>query len=272
MNLLDEGMPLRRIIDQKVAISLILWGPPGTGKSSLAQIIAKKFDYPLVQFNASIDNKVKLERFIKTYPYQPFVLLSDEIHRMTKNLQDFLLPYLENGHILLVGATTENPIMSIVPAVRSRCQIFEFNALSDSDIESVLQRVATENFKLTSKQVEKNSLSLIAQPAEIKLAATTFRINNLKMNLLFNQIAPISDTVLPAEYHAYFTDEDGKLISNNVVIEANRTGSAADRTIAITITMQNMQYNLDKKYYLVIEREGSTEEPKRFEYSMDLIN
>lgn len=178
MNLLDEGMPLRRIIDQKVAISVILWGPPGTGKSSFAQIIAKKFDYPLVQFNASIDNKVKLEQFIKTYPYQPFVLLSDEIHWMTKNLQDFLLPYLENGHILLVGATTENPIMSIVPAVRSRCQIFEFNALSDSDIENVLQRAATENFKLTSKQVEENSLSLIAQPAEIKLAATTFRINN----------------------------------------------------------------------------------------------
>ena len=111
-----------------------------------------------------------------------------------------------------------------------------------------------------------------AQPAEIKLAATTFRINNLKMNLLFNQIAPISDTVLPAEYHTYFTDEYGNLISNNVTIEANRTGSAADRTIAITITMQDMQYDLNKKYYLVIEREGSTEEPKRFEYSMDLIN
>ena len=73
-------------------------------------------------------------------------------------------------------------------------------------------------------------------------------------------------------FRSYFTDEDGNLISNNVTIEANRTGSAADRTIAITITMQDMQYDLDKKYYLVIDREGSTEEPKRFEYSMDLIN
>ena len=84
--------------------------------------------------------------------------------------------------------------------------------------------------------IKATSRRSIAQPAEIKLAATTFRINNLKMNLLFNQTAPISDTVLPAEYHAYFTDEDGNLISNNVTIEANRTGSAADRTIAITIT------------------------------------
>ncbi|PEH06232.1 replication-associated recombination protein A [Lactobacillus sp. UMNPBX4] len=163
---LGKGKPLRRIIEQKVNISLILWGPPGTGKSSLAQIIAKQFDYPLAKFNASIDNKAKLDQFIKTYPYQPFVLLIDEIHRMTKNLQDFLLPYLENGHILLVGATTENPIMSIVPAVRSRCQIFEFKALSDQDIEIVLKRAATEVLKLKDEQIETDALTLIAIAAD----------------------------------------------------------------------------------------------------------
>lgn len=163
---LGKGKPLRRIIEQKVNISLILWGPPGTGKSSLAQIIAKQFNYPLAKFNASIDNKAKLDQFIKTYPYQPFVLLIDEIHRMTKNLQDFLLPYLENGHILLVGATTENPIMSIVPAVRSRCQIFEFKALSDQDIEIVLKRAATEVLKLKDEQIETDALKLIAIAAD----------------------------------------------------------------------------------------------------------
>lgn len=165
-DLLGKGKPLRRIIEQKVNISLILWGPPGTGKSSLAQIIAKQFDYPLAKFNASIDNKAKLDQFIKTYPYQPFVLLIDEIHRMNKNLQDFLLPYLENGHILLVGATTENPIMSIVPAVRSRCQIFEFKALSDQDIEIVLKRATTEVLKLKDEQIETDALKLIAIAAD----------------------------------------------------------------------------------------------------------
>lgn len=165
-DLLGKGKPLRRIIEQKVNISLILWGPSGTGKSSLAQIIAKQFDYPLAKFNASIDNKAKLDQFIKTYPYQPFVLLIDEIHRMTKNLQDFLLPYLENGHIMLVGATTENPIMSIVPAVRSRCQIFEFKALSDQDIEIVLKRATTEVLKLKDEQIETDALKLIAIAAD----------------------------------------------------------------------------------------------------------
>ena len=163
---LGKGKPLRRIIEQKVNISLILWGPPGTGKSSLAQIIAKQFDYPLAKFNASIDNKAKLDQFIKTYPYQLFVLLIDEIHRMTKNLQDFLMPNLENGHNLLVGATTENPIMSIVPAVRSRCQIFEFKALSDQDIEIVLKRATTEVLKLKDEQIETDALKLIAIAAD----------------------------------------------------------------------------------------------------------
>lgn len=165
-DLLGKGKTLRRIIEQKVNISLILWGPPGTGKSSLAQIIAKQFNYPLAKFNASIDNKAKLNQFIKTYPYQPFVLLIDEIHRMTKNLQDFLLPYLENGHIMLVGATTENPIMSIVPAVRSRCQIFEFKALNDQDIETVLKRATTEVLKLKDEQIETDALKLIAIAAD----------------------------------------------------------------------------------------------------------
>lgn len=165
-DLLKKDGPLRKIIEQKVMIPLILWGPPGTGKSSLAQIIARQYDLPLATFNASIDNKAKLDQFIKTYPYQSFVLLIDEIHRMTKILQDFLLPYLENGHILLIGATTENPVMSLVPAVRSRCQIFEFKVLSDDDIEKVLQRAVKDVFHLDSDKVEDGSLKTIAAAAD----------------------------------------------------------------------------------------------------------
>jgi len=164
--LLKTGQPLRQIIDQHVNIPLILWGPPGTGKTSLARIIAKQDNYPFVSFNASTENKAKLTQAIDTYPYQSFVLLIDEIHRMTTTLQDFLLPYLEDGHVMLIGSTTENPIMSIVPAIRSRCQIFEFKALDDEDIKITLNRAVKDIYKLDDKQVEAKALDLIAISAD----------------------------------------------------------------------------------------------------------
>lgn len=108
-----------------------------------------------------------------------------------------------------------------------------------------------------------------AKPAEIKLATTRFKINNLQMNLLFNQLAPISDLVKPINYQAYFTDDNDMLISNIVPIEANRVGSAADRTIAVTINIQNKNYDLNKDYYLVIESENG--DKKKFKYGMDLF-
>lgn len=164
--LLEPGQPLRQIIDQHVNIPLILWGPPGTGKTSLARLIAANNKYPFVAFNASTENKAKLTDAIAGYPHQSFVLLIDEIHRMTKTLQDFLLPHLENGHVMLIGSTTENPIMSIVPAIRSRCQIFEFQPLDEAAIKTTLQRAVTTVYQWTNDQVEASALDLIATAAD----------------------------------------------------------------------------------------------------------
>lgn len=145
-HLLAAGKPLRQIIDQHIPIPLILWGPPGTGKTTLAHVVANELHYPFEQFNASIENKGQLTKLINRHPTESFVLLLDEIHRLTKPIQDYLLPYLENGHVLLVGATTENPILSLVPAIRSRCQIFEFHPLKTADIQQMVVRAAHRVF------------------------------------------------------------------------------------------------------------------------------
>lgn len=121
------------------------------------------------------------------------------------------------------------------------------------------------DIKATSKRSQ-------ATPAQIKLAATSFKINNLKMNLLFNQVASISSTVKPTEYKVYFTDDQQNLISNVVTVEANKSGSAADRTIPITVTIQDADYDRSKDYHLVVEQDDSDEvSKKQYKYSMDLF-
>lgn len=142
-HLLAKGQPLYQIINEHIPISLLLWGPPGCGKTTLAYVMSKTLKLPFEKFNASIQNKSQLQKLVQKHPDDSFVLLLDEIHRLTKPIQDYLLPYLENGHILLVGTTTENPIMSIQPAIRSRCQIFEFYPIAAEEIEPVLTKAAT---------------------------------------------------------------------------------------------------------------------------------
>ena len=97
--LLEPGKPLRQIIDKKIAISLILWGPPGTGKSTLAYVMSNMLEMPLERYNASINNKADLQKIVNQHENETFILQLDEIHRLTKPVQDFLLPYLESGQI-----------------------------------------------------------------------------------------------------------------------------------------------------------------------------
>lgn len=160
-HLLDTGRPLRTLIEQHRPISFIFYGPPGIGKTTLAGVIANEYQLPIEKFNAAIDNKAKLQKAVKAHPDESFALILDEIHRLTKPIQDFLLPYLESGQIILLGATTANPVITIDPAIRSRCAMFELKPVDADDISMALKR-AWQTFN-ESSQPEDQVFTKIAQ-------------------------------------------------------------------------------------------------------------
>lgn len=139
-HLTKPGGVIYKMIQANRFFSFILYGPPGSGKTSLAYVISQTTHTPLHTFNASTDKKADLEHIIKHASLdQPIILLIDEIHRLTKPIQDYLLSFLESGEVILIGATTENPYITINPAIRSRCQIFQVHPLSPLEIEQGIQ-------------------------------------------------------------------------------------------------------------------------------------
>lgn len=132
---------LTAMMRAKTLFSMILYGPPGTGKTSIAHALSGSSGVPFEYFNASTDPKKKLQKLAEeASPNKPLIILLDEIHRLDKPKQDFLLPYIEDGSFVIVGATTENPYINVTPALRSRSQILQVHPLSPDDIDVALER------------------------------------------------------------------------------------------------------------------------------------
>ncbi len=140
-HLVGENGIIKKMIDNHSLFSFILYGNPGCGKTTIAQATANISGYSWHKFNASTDNKDALKQIINASRFEEnSIIIVDEIHRMKKDIQDFLLPYVEEGTLIMIGLTTVNPYHAVNPAIRSRCHIYRLNDLTDKALRQVLDR------------------------------------------------------------------------------------------------------------------------------------
>lgn len=166
-HILAEGKLLGRLVAQKQPFSLILWGPPGSGKTTLARIVAKEMQADFVEISAVIAKKADVTNVVeraKDNQSQGLatVLFVDEIHRFNKAQQDAFLPHVESGLITLIGATTENPSFEVISPLLSRSRVIVLEPLAKTDIITILKRAAKHE-KVAAKQLPATTLDIIAE-------------------------------------------------------------------------------------------------------------
>ena len=168
-HLIGDGKVLTNLANNHKVFSMILYGRPGIGKTSIANALVKQLGVKYRFLNATINNKHDFDVVVEEAKlYDGIVLIMDEIHRLNKDKQDLLLPQLESGLITLIGLTTSNPYHAINPAIRSRCQLFELLPLEDDDIVEGLHRAIRSEF-LEDIQIDEESINYIARVSNTDL-------------------------------------------------------------------------------------------------------
>ncbi|WP_456397897.1 replication-associated recombination protein A [Desulfurobacterium sp.] len=169
-HIIGEGKPLRRLIESDAVKSSIFWGEPGTGKTALARLIAKMSNADFIELNAVTSNIKEIKEALaigrRNFDIgRKTILFVDEIHRFNKVQQDALLPDIEAGNVILIGASTENPYFSLVPALRSRVKLYKFESLSTEEIKTLIVRALTDRRGLKNQNltISESALELLAR-------------------------------------------------------------------------------------------------------------
>lgn len=193
-HLLGKGKMLRQLIERDQISSMIFWGPPGVGKTTLASIIAKKTKANFINFSAVTSGIKEIKDVMKEADENRYmglrtVLFVDEIHRFNRAQQDAFLPFVEKGSIILIGATTENPSFEVNAALLSRCKVFVLKALSEEDIVKLLRHALESEKGFAYQKVQMNARQIRAIASFANGDART-ALNTLEMAVLNGDITP----------------------------------------------------------------------------------
>ncbi len=196
-HIIGQGKIIKQIIKNKQPVSLILWGPPGSGKTTLARIIAKESDADFVELSAVTSGKADIKKIVE-YAQQNYrlgiktILFVDEIHRFNKAQQDAFLPHLENGTIVLIGATTENPSFEIINPLLSRARVITLQPIAKIDMVKIIKR-ASKAEGLDTKRLPSKSIDLIA---DLSAGDARVALGNLELSIQLSKGKPITAEVI----------------------------------------------------------------------------
>lgn len=211
-HLVGEKGIIRKCLEKGTIFSSIFFGPPGIGKTTLAEVIAKELHKPCRRFNAVTGNKKDLDAiFVESDLSGQLILICDEVHRLNKDKQDLLLPHVEKGNIILIGCTTANPYHSINPAIRSRCHLFELKALSKDDVkQALLKAISNKDGLNDSCTISDDALSLIAEVAngDIRFALNVLELSSFICQNSKIEVEDVKEQCKVANQRT-FASEDG---------------------------------------------------------------
>lgn len=248
-HLVASGQIIREIIEKQRPTSLILWGPPGSGKTTLARIIAKETGAEFVELSAVTSGKADVMKVIgRAQQNQRLgmttILFVDEIHRFNKAQQDAFLPHVEDGTIILIGATTENPSFEVITPLLSRSRVLVLQALSKAEIIKIIKRAAKQE-KLSAKQLPAKSIDLLA---ELSGGDARVALGNLElaMQLAENVITPDSiKTAAQKRLPGY--DKNGEA-HYNIISAFIKSMRGNDATAALYYLARMLQAGEDPKF------------------------